>query len=114
MKHMHADRVEALEQILSFGQKREEAYAVLLCLVEDAQSELVVVSNRLLSDVLKKYLDDVISSDDLEEWANFIECREDVDYSEIEDYVYALSNPELMGNIDKDKVVTMLKLLNEK
>mgnify|MGYP003885531725 CR=1 FL=1 len=52
-----------------------------------------------------------ISVDDLEEWAGFIEFCDDIDATAIEDYLYALSNPELMGEISKEKARQMIDLL---
>lgn len=109
---MSMDRAESLQQIISFGTNRDDAYAALLKHSWDSESELVVASRQLLSDVLQKYLAGDISSDDLEEWANFIECRDDIDYSEIEDYIYALANPQLMGSIDREKIAKMVELVN--
>lgn len=62
--------------------------------------------------MLNKYISDSISDHDLEEWANFVECRDDIDYSKVEGYIYALANPELMGEITQCKIVKMLQVLN--
>lgn len=106
------DRTESLSQIISFGPHREEAFDSLFEHSMDSESELVIASQELLLDVLQKYIAGTISTDDLEEWAMFVECREDIDHSAIEDYVYALANPDLMGDIDKEKIVKMAELLN--
>ncbi len=107
------NQVESLKHILHFGKDKEEAYAVLLNYPMEARSTLVVASKQLLADVLQMNLDNEISFDDLEEWATFIECRDDIDCTQIEDYVYALANPELMGTIDKEKITQMLSLVSD-
>jgi len=40
-----------------------------------------------------------ISKEDIEEWANFIECREDLDFAseDLKDAIYDAANPTLSG-----------------
>jgi hypothetical protein len=73
---------------------------------------LLEVSKLDLTLALNKFLANEITADDLEMWANFIECREDLNYEEIEDYIYALANPELVGEIDVIKIKKMVQLVN--
>lgn len=110
---MSIDKTEALLQIITFHANRDDAISYLLSCPWDAEFEPVVASKSVLLGVLKQYVTERISADDLEEWAIFIECRDDIDYSAIEDYVYALSNPSLMGEISQAKVVQMVELLEE-
>lgn len=109
---MNMSRTEALNQIITFGEFRNSAFSQLLQFGFNTEIEHFKVTKSMLADVLNKYLSDVISADDLDEWANFIECRDDIDYSLIEGYVYALANPELMGDISKHKILKMLQMLN--
>ncbi|PKG36909.1 hypothetical protein [Psychromonas sp. Urea-02u-13] len=106
------NRVEALEQIITFGGFREEAFGELVNFAFDCEVELFEVNNDILEVVLKKYLSNFISSDELEEWANFIECRDDVNYAKVEGFIYALANPELMGKITDNKIYKMLEVLS--
>ncbi|WP_432473054.1 hypothetical protein [Amphritea sp. HPY] len=107
------DRTESLSQIISFGPHREEAFDRLFDHSTGSEFELVIASQELLLGVLQKYIAGTISTDDLEEWAMFVECRDDIDHSAIEDYVYALANPDLMGDIDMETITRMAELLNE-
>lgn len=109
---MNMDRVEALNQLVRFGDKREFAYSALASLPLDNEVELVKVTKEDLANVLNKFLLNEITADDLELWANFIECRNDLNYAEIEDYIYALANPVLVGEIDVIKINKMIQLLN--
>ncbi len=109
---MNMDRVEVLKQIVRSGDKREFAYSVLASLPFDSEVELVKVTKEDLANVLNKFLLNEITADDLELWANFIECRNDLNYAEIEDYIYALANPVLVGEIDIIKISKMVQLLN--
>ncbi|OBP15790.1 hypothetical protein A5320_07405 [Rheinheimera sp. SA_1] len=105
-------RTEALRQIVRFGENRDLAYVALASFPFDSDVELLEVSKLDLTLVLNKFLVNEISADDLEMWANFIECRDDLNYEEIEDYIYALANPELVGELDLIKIKKMVQLVN--
>ncbi|MBU2965605.1 hypothetical protein Q4508_09330 [Amphritea sp. 2_MG-2023] len=104
--------IESLHQILSFGERREQAFSCLAAMSK-ADSQPVVATEQHLTLVLGKYLAAEITADDLEEWALFIDCRADIHAEAIEDYVYALANPSLMGEISEANIGKMLKLLIE-
>lgn len=108
---MIKDKTAALHQILSYHDDWDDAIAYLLSSTEECDS--IVASKPALILVLRKYVSGAISADDLEEWAGFIELTDDIDHSVIEDYLYALSNPELMGEITIDKALQMIELLSD-
>lgn len=108
---MITDKTTALLQILCYHDDWDDAIAYLLDSTEECQP--VVASKAYLIQVLTKYTSGELSADDLEEWAGFIELSDDIDHSAIEDYLYALSNPELMGEITIDKALQMIDLLDD-
>ncbi|WP_077343601.1 hypothetical protein [Pseudocolwellia agarivorans] len=105
------NRAQALEQIITFGDKIELAYSELAKFEWDSDIEHFTVSKEVLISILSKYLANEINSEELEDWANFIECRDDTDYESVEDYIYSLANPVLVGNITKPKIEKMVELL---
>jgi hypothetical protein len=105
------NRTEALKQIVTFGAEKEAAYSELVKFGYDSEIEFLVVSKCILESVLQMFLSDKITDDELEEWANFIECRDDLDYEVIEGYIYKLANPYFVGNISKEEVTKMVYLL---
>lgn len=108
------NRAESLTQILTFGKDREQAFTVLAkfgFLLTDDKDDLVELSDSILAGVLQKFISGGISADDLEEWANFIECRGDINCDKNEGYIYALANPELMGDITIINIRKMLSVL---
>ncbi|MEH6442851.1 MAG: hypothetical protein V7784_03055 [Oceanospirillaceae bacterium] len=113
LQSLNMDRAEALNQIIIFGEFRDTAFKELVKfgLAFDSDAETIEVSNQILAGVLAMFIADTITLDDLEEWASFVESRDDINYSTIEGYVYALANPELMGGVDKNKIAKMLQLL---
>jgi hypothetical protein len=106
------NRVEALAQIVTFGPERDNAYLELVKYSYDSDVELFEVSESKLSGVLIMSISGNISDDELEDWANFVECRDDLDYERIEGYIYALANPLLIGGINRAKIEKMLGVLN--
>ena len=109
---MHMNRTEALRQIIRFGEQRELAYAALASFPFDCDVALLEVNKLDLTLALNKFLVNEISADDLEMWANFIECRDDLNYETIEEFIYALANPYLVGEFDLIKIKKMVRLVN--
>lgn len=106
------NRTELLTQIITFGESREQAFSELSAFGFDSKDVLIEISDSILTLVLEKFIADTISADDLEEWACFIEFRDDINFSKNEGYIYALANPELMGEISKENIIKMIRLLN--
>jgi len=106
------NRQQALKQILEFGVEREQAFSALVTFAWDPDFCAVKVSTDNLALVLTKYIDGEITAEQLEQWANIIECRDEFDYSAIEGYIYALAEPEQMGEISQDKIAKMLAVLS--
>jgi hypothetical protein len=67
----------------------------------DAPQPLLVVKKADLLNVLQKSIDDDIIFDNLENWANFLECRDDIDFEndDLQEIIFELSNPLLNGKI---------------
>ncbi len=113
LKRKTMNRTEALHQIITFGKQRDKAFTKLVNFSYDSDIEHFALEHKILADVLAMYINCSISGDDLEEWANFVECRDDINYLAVEDYIYALANPEIMGDISQTKINQMLIVLKE-
>lgn len=93
---------DALYKILSFDKERNAAIDIYLA---NFNSEYhFVLTRELLIQVLTLCINQTISLEELEEWATFVDCRNEIDCVQYEDYIYALSNPALMNDGDmRDK-----------
>ena len=101
--------LEAVKAIVHFSDKRSEAFSVLL---SASQSEVVFcVSNLDVLTVLDKVINKQLDIDELEMWAQLLDMREDIDTQQVEGVLYALSNPEQMGQITIEKVQQLSALL---
>jgi len=90
-----------LSSLLSFGEPLDEIAAALGELEWDAEP-VVTLTRKHIADVLCRYRAGLLRGDEVERWANLIECREDIDFERghepvIADAIFDLSNPDLQG-----------------
>lgn len=104
--------IEARHQLIASALCFESEDA-MLALAKLPQTEVApfVVSVNLLDDVLTRFLTNKMSDDDLSFWATIVEQRSDIDATNIEGFVYSLSNDELMGGITIERITRMRQLL---
>lgn len=77
----------------------------------DVDNPIFIITNDVLHNVLSKLSNENISFDIIEEWANAIECREDLDFENeiLREIVIELANPTLFGQIDGQKVRQLIQ-----
>ena len=82
----------------------------------DSETELVSMSRDDIVKILQRSLDKKISFLELEEWANLIECREDIGFEDkkTQEMIFKLANPYLYGKLDEKQVLSYLNELDEK
>lgn len=101
---------QALSQIITYGEQIDMAYLVLA-----KQPCLDVLPLRAtkqhLKHTLNKFMNHEIDDDDLTLWATIIDNQQAIDSFEIEDFLYALNNSELMGEINQASIEKMIRLL---
>lgn len=103
-----------LHSILTFSESRDESISHYLSEF-DTSFEFELTYDILVT-VLTKFVDGKIDAYDLEEWANFVDCRDEILLGKFEDYIYALSNPGIMNGDDmsNDKIRMSSKLERSK
>lgn len=74
---------------------------------------LITLTRDHLRSAINKYLDGEITAADLEEWADLIECRDEIDFEtshaeEIAGAVENLANPSLFGNLNAERCRNLL------
>jgi len=109
-------RAEALSDLLY-------CHAPILQLVQalkqfswDSEATLVVLTPSHLRHVLQRYLDGALSAQQLEDWANAIECREDIGFLKahrdaLQEVIHQLANPLLTQAITAENVKKILVTL---
>ena len=103
-KIIMADSINILESLVLLSKPLTEISDELSKLDWDYKAESYVVLAKRVSSVLHRYVSGELSSDDVEGWANLIECREDLEFEsskekELENTIYRLANPVLEGEI---------------
>ena len=81
----------------------------------DSETELVSMSRDDIVKILQRSLDKKISFLELEEWANLIECREDIGFKDekTQEMIFKLANPYLYGKLDEKQIIVYLNDLHE-
>ena len=79
----------------------------------DIEKPLVKIGIENFSNVLKKSINNEISFETLIDWANAIECRDDLEFEneEMQEMIFELGNPEINGEITKERLTQILNIL---
>ena len=104
-------REEALLAIVKFDHNKDEAFSQLAKYPRECPQPLVEITPEILINNLKLYVKNTITTDDLEFWAGLIDIREDIAIKQVEGEVYALANPDLIGEISVEKITKLINLL---
>jgi hypothetical protein len=79
----------------------------------DIEKSLITIDTVYFINVLKRYINNEIDFNILSNWANAIECREDLDFSNeiIQEIIYELANFEINGEITKERLNEIISQL---
>ena len=110
------DEIGILLDLIHFKNNIDTLRNMLSQIGFDSETELVSMSRDNIVEILQRSLDKKISFLELEEWANLIECREDIGFEDkkTQEMVFKLANPYLYGKLDEKQVLSYLNELDEK
>ncbi|MGE5411375.1 MAG: hypothetical protein ACM3MI_10490 [Clostridiales bacterium] len=79
----------------------------------DTEMPLFKISVEDFSFVLNRSLNDEISFETITSWANAIECRDDIEFAdeEMQEIIFELANPEINGEITKERLQEIINIL---
>jgi|SRR5688572_29158397 hypothetical protein len=79
----------------------------------DAKAPSLIISKNDFYTVFKRCIEGEINFEDLVNWANTIECRDDLDFEveEMQEIIFELANPEINGEITKERLNEIVKEL---
>jgi len=112
---MDVSRKAALENLLALHPPLHESIAALRGFEWDSDVELVSLSPLHIRAALAGFVDGDLGADDIEAWANAIECRDDIEYSPEEPVGLALdvlANPVLYGVLTTSLATELMALLS--
>ena len=108
---MMTDRKQLLLDLILLKGKTQDIKNELSKYSWDSVSPIVKIDIQSMIFVLTKYIKGDIT-DELEEWANLVECRDDIEIPlVIQEFIFELANPEINGDITKKKVNDYVKVL---
>ena len=76
--------------------------------------EVVRMRAADIVEVLDRFLEGDLSAEDIETWADAIECRDDVDYDEVKDVVWELANPAITHSFGREEALVLRKRLGDR
>ncbi len=103
-------KIDILLNLINFAKDISAIKSDLAKIGFNSESELVTITKNTIANILNRVIDKEISYDLLEEWANLIECREDIGYEDeiLQEIIFELANPCLYGEIDEEKICMIL------
>lgn len=112
-----SNRIETLNNLVSYSKPLHLLSNELSNYSWDYTELPVILTTKHLSNILKRCILGDISVLEVENWANLIECREDLDYEElnyerIEEIIFRLANPELEGDLNMSIVKKIAESLD--
>ena len=110
------DEIGILLDLVHFKNNIDTLKNMLSQIGFDSEIELVSMSRDNIVEILQRSLDKKISFLELEEWANLIECREDIGFEDkkTQEMIFKLANPYLYGKLDEKQVLSYLNESDEK
>jgi hypothetical protein len=112
---MPAPRAVLLRQLIEYRLPVEATIAELSTYGWDSEEPHVRLEAKDIEGVLRRYLNEELSSAQVTDWADLIECREDMDSGQSEStlsgLIFQLANPNLNVEVTPSLAREMLALL---
>ncbi len=110
-------RQRVLQELVRLTRPLEEIAVDLQRLGWDSSHQVLTVQAADMVDVLQRYLDSNVTAEDLEQWANLIEGREDLaleggECGMVKRAIFDLANPSLGEGVSEAIVRNILKRLD--
>jgi hypothetical protein len=109
------DRAGLIEQLLSYERSVSDVVADLAAYGCDSDVPLAELKPSHIEHALDRYVQKELSALEIEEWANAIECRDDIAYepSSVEgEIIFELANPELTMQLSQPRAEELVRQLS--
>lgn len=114
MKKMNGlNRKTVLEKLVNFNAPIKNISNSLSKFPWDCDKELVTLDIKKIENVMRLYIAGKLTAGEVEDWANLIECRDDIEFEKehvetIQKIIYELANPQINEPITRDKALSIL------
>jgi hypothetical protein len=114
---MHS-RAKILDALLGFDHALPSLKTELESLAWDSEGPHATLTKPHATNVLTRYLSGELSTEELEEWANLIEGREDIGIEQseaglLEEFIFELANPILTQALSPESASQWLRRFQE-
>lgn len=108
------NRTEILKDIINFNDDLQKLLDELSFYPWDIEKPLHIITKGEVTNILKRVINEDKNFVDLENWANAIEIRDDLDFEdeETKEIVFELANPEINEKINKERLINIINSLN--
>jgi hypothetical protein len=101
---MAHDRASALRSLIAYEQPLDPILVALRSHGWDASEPLAILTSADVISILERYLSGDLTAQQVADWADLVECREDIELPQmgtasISDAVFHLANPNLRGEL---------------
>jgi hypothetical protein len=100
------ERAEALRALIECRLPLEPAISALAALGWDAVEPAAFVSTADVQRLLQRFIVEELTAEQVTDWADLIECREDIGYAPMNEHlgevVFRLANPNLNGPVTRE------------
>ena len=109
-------RLVLVRELLEFSKPVDEVARNLAQFSWDFEATGVVLTRKHIANVLRRFLNRELTSDQVVDWANAVEGRDDVEYSADQDQilsqsVFELANPLLTERLSDERAIELLNIL---
>jgi hypothetical protein len=110
-------RLAVLRELIEFDKPLKELKKNLLGFDWDFEGEPFIVDVTSVRKILERFINESYSASEIYEWANLVECREDLEFEEsryqaLDSVIEYLANPALHGKLTAESCVELLGLLS--
>ena len=111
------NRIEVLDALLNLRKPFTEISEALIQFPWNSE-ELLILEVPQIRRVLEQYLSGEVSESFVEDWANLIECRDDIGFDKkdnnlIKELMHALANPHLTGRLTHNRAKFLIRDIDE-
>ena len=109
-------RKEVLEELIEFRRPLDELGSMLSEYPWDSEEELVKLTSGHVLRVLDRFFGGKFTANQIDQWANMIECRDDIGFEGVsgqivKQVIYELANPDLTYPLSKERAEEIRKAL---
>tara|TARA_R110002124_G_scaffold36007_3_gene116319 strand:- start:1555 stop:1902 length:348 start_codon:yes stop_codon:yes gene_type:complete len=114
---MDMERLDALQDLLAFDKPISVLAHNLPKFDWDYEGQPLIVTASQVQKVLKRFLDEEVSTQELVDWANLIECREDLEFEsgkhdKIANVIHILANPTIERMLTPEYCKELINILD--